>query len=393
MKDFSFLLQGIDENRDTFAALKSLTKIDGIQRLLLCVAFVNNEGVNLISNLIRPFADKTTMIIGINNGITSMQALDSLLDIGVKIWCIDTAAQDITFHPKTYMAVGKDTAMLVNGSANLTRGGIIGNIEASFCATFDLADAYDAVVVKDIEESFKVLLDLAGANAILVSDHDQVSKLSEACILEDESKRTSQLSTTSEANQWPRRPGITRITLRTRKIPRSGFSDSHQVPEMTISNPVEYSTNHAPINLIWRSRPLTRRDINLPLADGGNTHRTGSMLLKKGNFTMNDFRHYFREEAFANEPWSHSNPSMPHMEYCECIFDIFICGEDKGRYCLRLSHNSNKTSKAYLQKNSMTSLQWGDAISVVSDVSNLGRVLEIYSTNQPHHYQIRISDQ
>ena len=388
MRDFSFLLQGIDENRDTFAALQRLMKVDEIQRLLLCVAFVNNDGVGLISNLVRPYADKTMMIIGINNGITSRQAIDSLLDIGIVPWCINTAAQDITFHPKTYMAVGKDTAMLVNGSANMTRGGIIGNIEASFCATFDLADAYDADVVREVEGSYKILLDLAGSNVIRVTTHDQVSELCENGLVEDEERRPAQSSTITDDKQSHDKPDFARIRLRTRRIAVAGSKS-----KATSSNRNNASTKAIPRNLIWRSLPLKRRDINLPLDDGANTHRTGSMLLKKGDFIMDDFRHYFREEAFADESWSHSNPSMPHMEYCECNFDIIICGEYKGRYRLRLSHNGNTESKAYLQKNSMTSLQWGNAISVISDANNLGRVLEIYSTDQPHLYQIRISDQ
>lgn len=46
--------------------------------------------------------------------------------------------------------------------------------------------------------------------------------------------------------------------------------------------------------LLWRSGPLTRRDLNIPI--GTNTHATGSMLLKVGDPSQHiDQRHYFRD--------------------------------------------------------------------------------------------------
>jgi hypothetical protein len=52
------------------------------------------------------------------------------------------------------------------------------------------------------------------------------------------------------------------------------------------------------LELVWESKPLTRRDLTIPEAK--NTHATGSINLDKGLLPEEvDHRHYFRSEVLT----------------------------------------------------------------------------------------------
>lgn len=129
--------------------------------------------------------------------------------------------------------------------------------------------------------------------------------------------------------------------------------------------------------VLWVSKPLTERDLNIPT--GSNTNPTGSMLFKKGEMEDIDQRHYFREEVFKLLDWrKDSKTNLQHYERAESNFRLIILGEDKGVHLLNISHNTNTSSKSYLQNNSMTSISWGVVKPLIANRSLLGKTMVLY---------------
>ena len=80
---------------------------------------------------------------GIRNDITSVQAVKSLLGLGVRVYAVDTGTRSVIFHPKLFLSEGKTTARLVIGSANMTFSGLHNNIEAGAILDLDLTNKDD----------------------------------------------------------------------------------------------------------------------------------------------------------------------------------------------------------------------------------------------------------
>ena len=94
---------------------------------LLCVAFVNEAGVKLISEeLKRP--DDIRLLVTTAFGTTTQAGLDTAVRLGAEVRVLNPVRT--TFHPKLYAGVSGDRAAAVIGSSNLT-GGLATNVEVA----------------------------------------------------------------------------------------------------------------------------------------------------------------------------------------------------------------------------------------------------------------------
>jgi hypothetical protein len=131
------------------------------------------------------------------------------------------------------------------------------------------------------------------------------------------------------------------------------------------------------LKLIWESGPLTKRDLNIVSSD--NTNVTGSMLFKKGKLEDIDQRSYFREVLFKDLDWSKDQrEGRQHIERALANFTMFINGKYCGEWSLVVSHNTKKDSQAYLQRNSMSQLSWGQSIKFIANPKLIGASLKLY---------------
>jgi hypothetical protein len=101
------------------------------------------------------------------------------------------------------------------------------------------------------------------------------------------------------------------------------------------------------------------------------------MLWKKGAAENIDQRHFFRDEAFEGPAWK-VDPRLQHYERAEADFHIVVKGVNFGKFTLKLSHNTDTTSRSYAQKNSMTQVHWGSALKLVAQPDLLGRIISLY---------------
>jgi len=119
-----FLMQGTSEDQGHLSAVLDVLNTEAVASSTVSVAFATAKGVSLVAPGLARHKDKTTVFVGVRNGVSSLQALKALLDLGVKLYCVDTGSCRFIFHPKVYFAEGTAVARLFVGSANLTLPGL-----------------------------------------------------------------------------------------------------------------------------------------------------------------------------------------------------------------------------------------------------------------------------
>ncbi|MCH5157083.1 MAG: phospholipase D family protein [Clostridiales bacterium] len=381
MANLDFILQGLSPTDDHFSSIHNVFSLPGVTTGIVASAFMNAAGANIISEIVAPIAEHVKVFIGVRNDVTTVQAIQMLVSKNIYPILVDTATQAFIFHPKVYMAKNAEYARLLVGSANATTGGLIKNIEAGIYAELDMHNHDDKDVADKLINSFEELSLSFPENVFLISPETDLNAFVAQGILIDQNN--TQYRTRMRASGAIRTDVRMRMRLRTRFIPemnRTARQHTGLVPIQGSSTEIIAIRNE---RLLWKSRGLTRRDLNIPTAQG--TNPTGSMLLKKGDTTQDiDSRSYFREIVFARENWTRDTaPDTAHMERCFCNFRIIIKGVDYGIYRLQLSHNSRTDTRAYEQHNSMTQIHWGtDVKPLIAHDDLLDCILTLYAPEE-----------
>ena len=362
------------------------------QEGMVSVAFARKNGADIICNKILN-NKKVLFFIGINNGVTSKQALEYLIDQNVHqdIYLVNTGSSQQIFHPKVfcfYDATSKK-GVLSLGSSNLTSGGFEKNIEANILLYIDSTNW-------DLIETIAINLNSIKADCIHLKSKTQLNDLLDDGFLEDETKK-SFVEARSSISQNPSSPKIPKITLKTviksqTALATTGTTAPASTPATTgtaapASTPATTGTTASASTAgfvipsqykqVWKSKELTQRDLCIP--KGQNTHQTGSMLWKKGDSNL-DQLHDFYSLIFNNLNW-YPKKNSQHLLKAEGNFKIYIYKAYQGQYSLTLTHNTDTTSKSYQQKNSMTSVSWGDAKQVIADNRHLGKYMYLYKSS------------
>ncbi|RLE59252.1 MAG: hypothetical protein DRN53_07335 [Thermoprotei archaeon] len=132
---------------------EALSAIAPIQELDIATAFVGENISNILRNML---ADNyhVRVLVGLHLGAIDPKALKDLLDINteVKVYMAST------FHPKIYIvrkARGLENGewLAIVGSANLSRAGLIDNIEANVA----IQAASNSSIIREIAEYFEEL--------------------------------------------------------------------------------------------------------------------------------------------------------------------------------------------------------------------------------------------
>jgi len=362
-------------------------------------AFASEAGIYGLSEHIQ-FAKQSyknlTLIVGIDQEGTSEEALYEILSLDIESRIFYQKESPI-FHPKIYLFEGDRYTKLILGSSNLTGRGLFTNVESSLLIEFDNDDEEGAALLTEVKSYYQSLFDLSDPNLFKISNAT-IAYFIEKGIVPDEATRRklySRKTATSETSTPTETPIPKRATAR---IP-SLFSTkkrrpSHLAKSVEGENDelVEDATQTDIIQesqLVWKSGPLTERDLNIPR--GSNTNATGSMLLKKGQTVGIDQRHYFREVVFASLPWANdTKPSSSHLERATAFFHFIIDGVDYGALPLIITHNTKMDTKTYLQNNSMTSLSWGKAKNLIAKESLINKIATLYKNSRQNEFTLII---
>ncbi len=379
-----FLFQAVTSDCHADALKKLLSRKD-LQRFIASVAFFQQSGVLSIAKELSAVSKVATFFVGIRNDVTSMQGLEELLKLGVRVFVVDTAARSPIFHPKLYIAQGKTEASMIIGSANMTFSGLHNNIEASAMFTLDLALPEDSAFYEYAEGNLDELPVNFPAHVFRVKDRAELlGLLDEGRLIDEDTVIAPVVSSTLRKGDRDKLPRM--------KLVR-------HAPPVRKRQPAKFKASVVPFApargaavpqsvLIWESRELTERDLNIP--SGKTTHATGSMLWKKGAMDHIDQRHFFRDEVFAGLDWKRDK-TKTHIERAEASIQIIVKGLNYGTFTLKLSHNTRTTSESYKQKNSMTQIHWGEALRVVAKRDLLGRTMSLYRRDSnPPEFTIEI---
>lgn len=379
MAKIELLLQGFGTGIHA-SALKTMLTVPKLVRFVASVSFVRKEGVDAIAAELKANAKACTFFVGIRNDITSIQALLRLIELGVKVFAVDTASRATLFHPKMYLSVAANRGSAIVGSANVTFSGLHNNIEASSIVTLDPADADDGGFLKTCLDSLDGLSSRFPEHVFQIKTVAAVKELFDQGRLTDEDvvivKPT--ISSVRKGERDKLKPIKLPRVVSTRRTKRVRSSRSAMTTGYTATAPAVGTS--APLSvsgvfvLVWESKALTERDLNIPT--GASTNPTGSMLWKKGAIEEIDQRSFFRDDVFAGVGWIRDS-KLPHYERAEADFTLIIKGLNYGTHRLRLSHNTSKTSATYQQKNAMTSVSWGSVAKIIGQRDLLGRTMSL----------------
>lgn len=370
MSSKSFLLQGLTPNSH-LKAVKALLTISNLEFGLFSVAFATKGGVDLIAPELKSVSDRVNAFVGVRNGITSKEGLLALFDTGVNLYCVDTGASKLIYHPKIYVARNETRATVIIGSANLTLGGLNNNIESSVVLNLDLTKNTDLEFFESIVTEYMKLDKEHPEHAVRINEKADIDQLHLEGRISDE--------TTSLA---PQPVGVSDEkvdeipTMNLKVAPLASPVRGDTMSSASRSVPVTSESLTSFMEVVWRSKTLTERDLGIP--SGPNTHPTGSISLDKGDLEEEiDFQHYFRDEVFAALSW-HTSSRSPTVDETHANFGLIVKGVDRGTSRLRIAHTTSTTSASYNQRNAMSRLSWGPMKKFVANKALIGRTLTLY---------------
>lgn len=356
-------------------------------------AFASEAGVNGLSKHIAA-AEKhlkiMTIVTGIDQKGTSKEALDALLNLNANTFIFYQPSITI-FHPKIYLFEGKRKSELIIGSSNLTSQGLFTNVEASILVSINNNKEADRKIVEQLKDYFKGIFDFTDPNLQKLSKKI-IADLVTAKVVPTEAERKATQDKLEKAEQQETENIISKIFPKRAiaKIPNEfrGSPKSKTTDEKVILAPIILNSKRS--KLLWTSGPLTQRDLNIP--KGSNTNPTGSMLFKKGKKRGVDQRHYFRDEVFSALTWTKDiDADTAHLERAKALFKIIIDGKDYGGFELIITHNPRTDTRSYKQKNSMTSISWGDAKKIIAKEELIGKSANLYKNNRKGEFTLEIA--
>lgn len=351
-------------------------------------AFATLSGINGVSNLISKATHlkKILVVVGVNEKVTSKEALEKLLNIkNIKSYVFFGNNNSI-FHPKIYLFEGDKNSILIIGSSNLTGRGLFTNIETSIQVTIDNNNDKDKKVIEQLKEYFNGIFEKTDSNLNIITK-ELINDLVKAGIVPTEAEQKENLAKSKKLSSEIKDDFISKIfPKRTMaKIPKEFFKkEDTKKPAIKLT---KFDIKKS--KLLWQSGKLTERDLNIP--KGSKTNPTGSMYFKKGLNKNIDQRHFFRDTLFKDLDWKQDlNPKTSHYERTHANFRIIVKGKNYGVYNLLINHNTKTNTKSYIQKNSMTSLSWGDAKTIIAKENLIGSNASLYSDNNSNLFTLTI---
>jgi HKD family nuclease len=377
-----FIFQGFT-SRTHGQAVRELFDVGKVVSVSISMAFVNEGGVEHIEEAMKPHAKVTRLFAGIRNEITSFQGLERLRKlIGSKLYTVDTGSRLIVFHPKLFLVRGDQRARMLIGSANLTLGGLNNNVEAGLLLDCQLDQAADMALVKKVEAQLDGMVANYGDHVAAVSSKHLLEGMLKSGRLIDERALPPPRPQTS-VQETVQADTLRRIALKVPRIRRPLTKASAPKKPMPGKSSAAKSSASVPAStgvdfeLVWESKPLTRRDLTIPTATG--THATGSISLDKGLLPEDvDHRHYFREEVFPELTWSHRSATVDEA-YAK--FHLVVKGISHGDFDLAIRHTTGTDTKSYKQRNAMTRLSWGPMREHIAREDLIGRTIALYRDN------------
>lgn len=383
-----FLLQPFGTPTDThFPVIQALLGAPELDAFLFASAFVRQSGVVQIEGALGKRQGAVTVVAGVNNGVTSLQGLQSLLGAGAKVFAFDTGSRSRIFHPKVFLGWGASKARLIIGSANLTRAGLGNNVEASLELNLDLSTAVGKATLDAVRSA------LTGAQVQFPEHCRPVLSLKELQALLDEGRLEDE-DATPDAPEVPagKPPKVSKPgSLKPIPLPwvPAKASKKTKAPTPPPSVTAAAATARGAVSrgpLVWQKANLKGTDAQQPPSPG--TNPTGNLRLSVSNFKVGakliDKITYFRKNVFGGLVWAKSGTTESATASC----NILKAGASLGAFDLKLSHDLKRIAG---QNNVPTVLHWGDATGAVRKAKVQGLTLRLYGVGPDGRFTIEFA--
>ena len=130
-----------------------------------------------------------SFIIGIRNNVSTYQALECLINTNVSVFVFDTARVESIFHAKVVAGSGLTTAKIICGSANITTGGLVNNIEAGIISKLNLECEADKKFWTEVKEYIDNIIYNYPKNVKKISEEMEINELFKQGLVVDENQR------------------------------------------------------------------------------------------------------------------------------------------------------------------------------------------------------------
>lgn len=353
-------------------------------------AFASAAGVKGLSTYLeiaRPNFQDLTIIVGIDQNGTSVEALEEILALSINSYIFYQNEPPI-FHPKIYLFEGNNHNKIILGSSNLTANGLFSNHEGSLMVEFDSTDTDGLQLLNEIKDYYSTLFDLSDPNLFEINRGNIDSFLTDGVI--------SREPTRVQQNKKVRQTGTRTINIPNRltpkippefRRPRKSQGTTSTAIIQTTSNGEETSYERG--DLVWTKESLSRSDAQMVPA-GSNP--TGNLKLSQAGFhsggILIDQTVYFRNSVFNHLTWNHPKTANPNFEESHIWVLFTIAGNNYEPVHIRLSHDIARIAG---QGNTPTWLHWGPEMTpIISSLNLNGRRLDLFRTDNPAHFIIEI---
>lgn len=343
-------------------------------------AFASEAGIFGLSghiNSAKKYFKELTIIVGIDQGGTSKEALEEILSLNIQSYIFYQKESPI-FHPKFYLFEGINDVKIILGSSNLTGSGLFTNIESSLLIEFSQTDKDGLALLSELKTYYKSFLNFSDPNIFKI-DNKLINDFFLDGIVPNEATRKSNYS-----------KGTSSIVVTKSKVPKRNVpkvptdifpskNKKSKPTEVVQTTPVSTTTSSK--SLVWKKLKLSNSDAqDVP----AGTAITGNLKLAQARFkvgtTVIDQKTYFRNQVFNKLNWVKTKPHSATYEETFGVFDITISGKPIGKFTLKLSHDSSRVAG---QGNTPTWLHWGRTVIPVLQKSSLsGKTLNLYEINQ-----------
>ena len=399
-----YITQGLEIEKNHLIEVKNVIGSESHTSIIICSAFLREEAVLLLENELKKNKDKIMAMVGISNGVTSVQGLSKLYESGVEIYTVDTGIIEAIYHVKNYVGFNDKEAVVITGSANFTPGGLFRNIESSTIAKLDLGDISDKSYLERVLEDIKILLNEYSDNVKKIPNKEYIKMLFRQGRLVDEVSERKSNNRKLKSNKNSRNR-IKRMELKVKKfnIKRSKKEQNEKIIKRVVKN---YLIGYEEV---W-NKVMTNTDAQHP--ENINTKPTGHLKLSQDGYMKNgqliNHYEYFRNDIFANLNWQISEESKMvsrkvksletglvervtqlesnTKEVAKVLMEIIIENNSYGYYELSISHDLERGAK---QRNVPTWIHWREANKLLRNKNFSGKKISLLK-NIDNKFKIKI---
>lgn len=341
-------------------------------------AFASQAGIRGLSKHIKTakkHLNIITIVTGVDQKGTSMEALEELLALGIDAYVYYQPSITI-FHPKIYLFEGDDKSELIIGSSNLTSQGLFTNVETSLLVSIVNSVEADRKIIEQLKDYFKGIFDFTDPNLKKINKKI-IADLVKAKVVPTEAERKAAYDKAENAERKETEIIISKIFPKRAiaKIPNE-FRGTRKPTTKTSAFTAAFSGSaSAKGRLVW-----TRKKLPSSSVQGGvsGTNPTGGLRLVQDDFISGaskiDQTSYFKN-LFSKYAWKQVR-TTPYVEAAKVPFDVTIKGIYYGKFDLEVRH---KPSGEAGQHNYTTSISWGTVGNIISKAKLTGSRLDLYA--------------